>query len=328
MTADGTCQGDVPAEVVELFLSSARAACDPVLRRAVESMPEPLATMAGYHLGWWDADRSPLAGSSGTFIRAALVWAAAAACGGDTGDAAPIAAAVELVHSGTLLHDDVMASDAARGGIPTVWSVWGVDNAILLGNAFQTAAIWILTGLGDPSVAVRAVIRLETSCLDLCIERFEDCAFECGQAGAADSYERMAAGKAAALIGCCCGLGALAADAGDATIAALERFGRELGLALQCVNDLDRRNATLTVAAALNSRSEVAIEPAVLCQSSTSTKTIDIDRGATLVDVAAGRHVVRRCADQRIQAAVGALPDAVRSRDLTVLSQLICHRER
>ncbi|WP_373140778.1 geranylgeranyl diphosphate synthase IdsB [Mycobacterium marinum] len=328
MTADGTCESDVPAEVVQLFLSSARAACDPVLRRAVESMPEPLATMAGYHLGWWDIDRSALAGSSGTFVRAALVWAAAAACGGDAGNAAPIAAAVELVHSGTLLHDDVMAGEVTRGGRRAVWSIWGIDNAILLGDALQTAAIRTLTDLPDPGVAVRAVMRLETSCLDLCIGRFEDCAFECGQAGPVDSYERMAAGKTAALIGCCCGLGALAADAGDATIAALERFGRELGLAFQCVNDLGRRNATLTVAAALNSRSEAAIEPAALCHSGSFMATGDIDRAATLVDVAAGRHAVQRCADQRIQATVAALPDAVRSRDLIALSQLICRRER
>ncbi|WP_234716477.1 polyprenyl synthetase family protein, partial [Mycobacterium tuberculosis] len=133
--------------------------------------------------------------------------------------------------------------------------------------------------------------------------------------------------------------------AGAVQIAALERFGHELGLAFQCVddligiwgdpgvtgkpvgNDLARRKATLPVVAALNSRSEAATELAALYQAPAAMTASDVERATALVKVAGGGHVAQRCADERIQAAIAALPDAVRSPDLIALSQLICRRE-
>lgn len=218
LTLDAAFLGSVPADLGKALLERARADCGPVLHRAIESMREPLATMAGYHLGAWNADRSTAAGSSGKYFRAALVYAAAAACGGDVGDATPVSAAVELVHNFTLLHDDVMDGDATRRGRPTVWSVWGVGGAILLGDALHATAVRILTGLTDECVAVRAIRRLQMSCLDLCIGQFEDCLLEGQPEVTVDDYLRMAAGKTAALTGCCCALGALVANADDATI--------------------------------------------------------------------------------------------------------------
>ncbi|MCV7122663.1 geranylgeranyl diphosphate synthase IdsB [Mycobacterium lacus] len=338
--------GNIPSDVAQTLLGRVRTSCDPVLHMAIESLGEPLATMAGYHLGWWNSDRSEVAGSSGKFIRAALVCAVAAACGGDAVDAVLVAAAVELVHNFTLLHDDVMDGDTTRRGRPTVWSVWGVDEAILLGDALHALAIRILTDLRDHSVALEAIMRLEASCLDLCVGQLEDCSFEGHQEVTVDDYLHMAGRKTAALMGCCCALGALSANADDPTIAALERFGYELGLAFQCVddligiwgdpgvtgkpagNDLARRKATLPVVAALNSKSEAAIELAALYQSSVAMTATDIDRAAALIEVAGGRLAVQRCADEQIQAAVAALPDAVRTQDLIALSELICRRER
>ncbi|MFV4224966.1 polyprenyl synthetase family protein, partial [Mycobacterium tuberculosis] len=133
--------------------------------------------------------------------------------------------------------------------------------------------------------------------------------------------------------------------AGAVQIAALERFGHELGLAFQCVddligiwgdpgvtgkpvgNDLARRKATLPVVAALNSRSEAATELAALYQAPAAMTASDVERATALVKVAGGGHVAQRCADERIQAAIAALPDAVRYPDLIALSQLICRRE-
>lgn len=77
LTLDAAFLGSVPADLGKALLERARADCGPVLHRAIESMREPLATMAGYHLGWWNADRSTAAGSSGKYFRAALVYAAA-----------------------------------------------------------------------------------------------------------------------------------------------------------------------------------------------------------------------------------------------------------
>lgn len=58
LTLDAAFLGSVPADLGKALLERARADCGPVLHRAIESMREPLATMAGYHLGWWNADRS------------------------------------------------------------------------------------------------------------------------------------------------------------------------------------------------------------------------------------------------------------------------------
>ncbi|QUR69442.1 polyprenyl synthetase family protein [Mycobacterium spongiae] len=310
-------------------------------------MREPLATMAGYHLGWWDADRSlAVEGSAGKALRGALVFAAAAACtGGDVGDTAQIAAAVELMHNFTLLHDDVMDGDRTRRGRPTVWSVWGTSDAIVLGDALHAAAVQILADLRDQSIAVKAIMRLEATCVELCVGQNEDCSFEGRLGVTVDDYIRMAAGKTACLIGCCCALGALSAKADDATVAALGRFGHELGLAFQFVDDLigiwgdpgvtgkpvgsdlARRKATLPVVAALNSGSEAAIELAALYADGADMTQSDVDRAAALVELAGGRRAAQRFADERIQAAVAALPDAVKSEDLMALSHLVCRRE-
>ena len=338
-----TTDRDTLADLGLASLRRARRLCDPVLRSAVGSIREPLATMAGYHLGWWGVDRSSeVGGSAGKALRGALVLAAAAACAGDAaGDAARVAAAVELMHNFTLLHDDVMDGDRTRRGRPTVWSVWGVDNAIVLGDALHAAAIQILTDIRDQSVAMQAIMRLERSCVELCVGQSEDCSFGGRMRVTLDDYTRMAAGKTASLIGCCCALGALSANADDATIAALERFGRELGLAFQFVDDLigiwgdprvtgkpvgrdlARRKATLPVVAALNSGSEAAIELAALYAGSAELTQSDIDRAAELVEVAGGRRAAQRLADERLQAAVTALPDAVGSEELVALSQLV-----
>ncbi|QUR66272.1 polyprenyl synthetase family protein [Mycobacterium spongiae] len=343
-----TTDRDTLADLGLASLRWARRLCDPVLRRAVGSIREPLATRAGYHLGWWGVDRSSaVGGSAGKALRGALVLAAATACAGDdSGDAARVAAAVELMHNFTLLHDDVMDGDRTRRGRPTVWSVWGVDDAIVLGDALHAAAIQILTDMRDQSVAMQAIMRLERACVELCVGQSEDCSLGGRMRVTVDDYTRMAAGETASLIGCCCALGALSAHADDAIIAALERFGRELGLAFQFVDDLigiwgdprvtgkpvgrdlARRKATLPVVAALNSGSEAAIELAALYAGGAELTQSDIDRAAELVEVAGGRRAAQRFADERLQAAVSALPDAVGSEELVALSQLVRRWQR
>ena len=125
----------------------------------------------------------------------------------------------------------------------------------------------------------------------------------------------------------------------------MERFGHDLGLAFQFVDDLigiwggptakgnpvgsdlSRRKATLPVVAALNSQSEAAMEVEALDGINAAMTQSDIDRSARLVEAAGGRSAARRYADERIQAALAILPDALRSDDLVALAQLIARRE-
>jgi geranylgeranyl diphosphate synthase type I len=191
-----------------------------------------------------------------------------------------------------------------------------------------------------------AMQRLESACLAMCVGQFQDCAFETRWAVTVDEYLRMAAGKTAGLMGCACALGALTAGADIATVSAMEQFGYQLGLAFQIVDDVlgiwgdpavagkpvghdvSRRKATLPVVAALNSGCEAGIELAQLYQSAAPMTAAEVARATELVEAAGGRQAAERHADQRIRAAMMALPDPVRSEDLIALAQLVIDRDK
>lgn len=327
-----------------VLLNRARDKCDPLLRKAVGWLGEPLATMAGYHLGWWDVNGSGCGVSSGKSLRAALVLGTALACGDDS-TAAPAAAAVELMHNFSLLHDDVMDRDATRRGRPAVWAVWGDASAIVLGDALHALAGRVLAEFLELAATLSAVARLESSCVTLCIGQFEDCDFETRPAVTVDEYLHMAAGKTAGLMGCACALGALSAGADNSTVSAMEQFGYQLGLAFQIVddligiwgnpsvtgkpvgNDLARRKATLPVVAALNSGCDAAAELAQLYWSAAPMTPVEIGRATRLVEAAGGRRAARLYADDCIRAAMMALPDPGRSAELIALAQLVVGRD-
>lgn len=336
---------DAPAGTGPALLQQAQHQCEPVLRTAVGLLVGPLATMAGYHLGWWDSRGQERNSKSGKSIHAALVFAAAAACG-DSSNAAPAAAAVELMHNFSLVHDDVMDRDTVRRGQPTAWTIWGETNAILLGDVLHALAGRVLAELLDGGYAMHAVARLEAACSALCVGQLQDCGFETSPAGTVEQYLQMAAGKTAALMGCATALGALTAGADTATVSAMERFGYHLGLTFQIVddvmgiwgdpavtgkpvgNDLARRKSTLPVVTALNSGSESAEELAELYRSATPMTFADVARATELVEQAGGRDAAQRHADEQLLAAMTALPDPDRSADLIVLAHLVIDRDR
>nr|MBC9866053.1 (2E,6E)-farnesyl diphosphate synthase [Mycobacterium pseudoshottsii] len=211
---------DAPPDAGRILLARARRECDPVMRVAVGWLAEPLATMAGYHLGWWDVNGSGTGGWSGRATRAALVVGAAAACG-DASAAAPVAAAVELMHNFSLVHDDVMDRDVTRRGRATVWTVWGETSAIMFGDALHVLCSRVLAEMLAPEVAMTAIATLESSFLGLRVGQVDDGDFETPKRVTVDGYLRMAAGKTAGLMGCACELGALTAGADPLTVLAM-----------------------------------------------------------------------------------------------------------
>ncbi|WP_307599157.1 polyprenyl synthetase family protein [Nocardia pseudobrasiliensis] len=104
--------------------------------------------MAAYHLGWRDLEGNPTDAGWGKGLRAALVFAAARACGTGRRAVVPAAVAVELVHNFPLVHDDVMDAARLRRGRATVWTVWGVPQAICLGGALHALAVRVVTRCG------------------------------------------------------------------------------------------------------------------------------------------------------------------------------------
>ncbi|WP_334028586.1 polyprenyl synthetase family protein [Nocardia terpenica] len=329
------------------LLADARSVSLPVMRKAVDALPEPLRRMAGYHLGWWDAAGVSVAAVPGKSLRPALVVASAAAiCGEVPASARSAAAAVELIHNFTLLHDDVMDGDRTRRGRETVWSVWGIPDAILLGDTLHTLAIELLTTDLPGQIAVTAVARLEDAVIELCRGQHEDCAFEVGGPVDIEEYLRMSRGKTGALMGAACALGALCAGASTATVTALETFGAQAGLAFQAIddllgiwgdpavtgkpagNDLARRKRSLPVVAALQEGGAAGRELAGLYCCDTPMSPAEVARAAVLVEAAGGRRWAQQYAEDRVQAAREALPARIAAEDLLMLADLVAHRDR
>ncbi|MFD0317241.1 family 2 encapsulin nanocompartment cargo protein polyprenyl transferase [Streptomyces flavalbus] len=329
-STDGASPAD--AQEAAAILAETRAVVDPELRTAVGSLPAPLRRIARYHFGWEQADGTPAADNPGKAVRPALVLTAAATLGGPEARTAavPAAAAVELIHNFTLLHDDVMDRDTTRRHRPTVWTVFGVPDAILAGDALQAVAQRLLAEDPHPA-ATEAAARLASCVVELCAGQQADTALEgCPPAEVTlDEVLAMAEAKTGALLGCACAIGALYAGASPREVAALDAFGRESGLAFQLIDDviglwgdpgrtgkaagadLAARKKTLPVVAALASGTPAAEELAELYEAPYDKG--DLERTVLAVERAGGRDWAQVQAADRMARAVQELSRAVPS---------------
>jgi geranylgeranyl diphosphate synthase type I len=192
--------------------------------------------MLHYHLGWTDG------GASGKRLRPLLCLLACTAAGGDWQQALPLAAAVELIHNFSLIHDDIQDNSPLRHGRPTVWARWGAAQAINAGDAMFTLACLAphrLAELGvPPAVTLAAVAELNRTCLALTQGQYLDMAFEQRQRISIAEYLAMIEKKTAVLIAAAAHLGASVAGAAPERLLAFYRFGLNLGLAFQLQDDL------------------------------------------------------------------------------------------
>ncbi|MCS6970682.1 MAG: polyprenyl synthetase family protein [Planctomycetota bacterium] len=174
--------------------------------------------------------------AGGKRLRPALVLASCRACGGDAAAAEPALAAVELLHTYTLVHDDLpaMDDDDLRRGRPTCHRAFDEATAILAGDALQAAAFAAAAELGAEAVQILARAAGSRGVVG---GQQEDLEAE-GQPGDLARLERIHRGKTAALLAASCELGALAAGAGPGRRAALAAFGEALGLAFQYADDV------------------------------------------------------------------------------------------
>jgi geranylgeranyl diphosphate synthase type II len=179
----------------------------------------------------------------GKRLRPVLALAAAEAVGGAPEAALPVAAAVELVHTYSLVHDDLpcMDDDAERRGRPTVHVVYGEAEAVLAGDAllalaFEVAAAAEASAPGRALAAVRELAAAAGS-RALVGGQSEDLRFAAGEGGA-EAVLRVHERKTGALFAAATAAGALLAGAGEGQVGALRRFGRDLGVAFQIADDL------------------------------------------------------------------------------------------
>ncbi len=194
--------------------------------------------MVRYHLG---LDGSGAA--AGKRMRPLLGLLAYASITGEYAPALPGAAAVELGHNFSLVHDDIEDSDAERRHRPTLWKLHGIPQAINTGDMLFTlsrVALHRLTDLGFSDKKVLRLVRLyDLTCVALCEGQYLDIwAAEHDETLSVELYFEMIGRKTAALISASIEAGALLATDDEEVIARYRAFGWALGLAFQINDDL------------------------------------------------------------------------------------------
>ncbi|MFA7249659.1 MAG: polyprenyl synthetase family protein [Dehalococcoidia bacterium] len=212
------------------------------MRAVIGDAPEGLYAWMRYHLGWEDRERRPVTASPGKMLRPLALLLATELCGGRAEQALPAAAAVELIHNFSLLHDDVEDRSDTRRGRETVWTFAGVAHAINAGDGMFTLAhlaMYRLAGTdADPERVLAASRELHEACLRLVEGQYLDISFEERADVTLDEYLRMAGGKTAAMFAAPFAIGALLAGAAPHEVDAFREFGRRIGLAFQAVDDV------------------------------------------------------------------------------------------
>ncbi|MEO8456993.1 MAG: polyprenyl synthetase family protein [Chloroflexota bacterium] len=203
--------------------------------------PQRLFAMLRYHLGWEDSAGRP-ADNVGKRLRPALCLLTCEAVGGDVRSALPLASALELVHNFSLVHDDVQDRDAKRHGRDTVWSLWGEAQAINAGDALLAIAHLSLARATDAGLPAETTVRASALLSERTLEMVEgqvmDIEFESRLDVSLDEYVAMISRKTGALFDVSLSLGGLAGGATLATVEALGRCGRALGIAFQVRDDM------------------------------------------------------------------------------------------
>lgn len=204
--------------------------------------PDLYYGMMHYHMGWRDRELRPVNVSAGKQIRPVLLLLVCQAAGGDWRQAVPAAAAVELLHNFSLIHDDIEDASPTRRSRETLWQIWGVEQAINAGDAMFALAHLALNRLYDRGVpaerVVRALRRFDETCVRLTQGQHADMDFEKRDQVRVADYIEMITGKTAVLLSLCAELGALVAGQDEATIAHYAQYGLDAGLAFQVIDDI------------------------------------------------------------------------------------------
>lgn len=199
----------------------------------------PFHQMLTYHMGWTGEGAGKEA--TGKRIRPLMVLLSAASAGSNWKPALPAAAAVELIHNFSLVHDDVQDNSDKRRGRPTVWTKWGVPMAINVGDALfviSNQAMMDLIKHHPASTVVQAAAILHDACLSLTRGQYLDMSYEERNDLDLEDYWPMVGGKTSALLSACTHIGSLLGNAKEAKQEAYRQFGHHLGLAFQVQDDI------------------------------------------------------------------------------------------
>ena len=213
------------------------------LQHQVARLDEPRTRMfhemLTYHMGWTGEGAGPEA--TGKRLRPLIVLIVVESYISNWLRACPAAAAIELIHNFSLVHDDIQDNSDKRRGRPTVWKKWDMPQAINVGDALfviSNQAIMDLAKDYPADMVVNTAHIIHNACLDLTRGQYLDIAYEKRSDLSIEDYWKMIEGKTAALLSACTQVGALLGGADKQTVEQYRIFGRDLGLAFQVQDDI------------------------------------------------------------------------------------------
>lgn len=256
------------------FLEQVRQLIDADLdRRLTPPSEDPGRLIAAMHYA---------ATGPGKRLRPAVLIAAAEACGAPRERALPAAAALEMLHAYTLVHDDLpaMDDDDLRRGRPTVHIAFGESIAILAGDGLLTAAFGALAEIGPGAAAAVALLARRSGAHGLLAGQAIDLTASPAELRDIAAVERLHAAKTGALFAAAAELGGITAGAAPQVCADLGRYGMAIGIAFQHADDRDDQELVeLAEVAAARMRA--------LCDEARAIAAGFGPRGATLDAIAA-----------------------------------------
>ena len=311
------------------------------LGRAVpETAGEDVHLLLRYHLGWVDRYGAPAgsASSQGKALRPTLCMfacealnSASRASGKDCGQtrAMPAAAALELIHNFSLLHDDIQDQDLERRHQSTAWSLWGIPKALVAGDAMQSSGDLAMLRVAQegvsPEVSLRVSAILTGSYLEMIEGQCLDLEFEGRTDITTSEYLHMIACKTGALIRCGLETGALLAEGDEATVRAFAQFGEGLGRAFQIRddylgiwgdeatlgkatgNDIRRRKKSYPVVFALERAGGAALDELQRIYSQSELEEDDVQRVLAILDEVGARENSQALTESAANRALEAL---------------------
>ena len=278
------------------------------LSRAMPEDDPELYGVLRYHLGWANQAGETLKTPErqGKALRPALCLFACQTLGGDWEKALPVAAALELTHNFSLIHDDAQDGDTERRHRPTVWFLWGQPKALVAGDAMHCLAYRVALSLAERGVnqekALKSSLLLVESSLSMIEGQCLDLAFEGALDIGLEEYLRMIRLKTGALIACSLEVGALLACDNQSHVQAFARYGAHLGRVFQvrddvlgiwgnekdtgkaAGNDIRRRKKSFPIVYALERASRAVCQELVSIYQKESLEEDDMDRVLAILE--------------------------------------------
>jgi geranylgeranyl diphosphate synthase, type I len=225
-----------------LILEKYRTEVDSEIKAIIDSRSSPVYDMMRYHFGWIDKTGNPAKNNSGKALRPALCLFSCEAVGGNYRKALPAAAALELVHNFSLIHDDIQDNDRERRHRPTVWTIWGKAQAINAGTAMRILANTALLRLRGDGISLEKQSRLNELLDEISLKLIEgqylDISYEDRFDIKVSDYLNMISGKTAALISGSMEIGAFIGTDQTSCVNSIQEIGKNLGLAFQIRDDI------------------------------------------------------------------------------------------